>query len=53
MAWSGGYDPEYYMIQVFRIINSHDNVSMISAIAMIHDFLDFRPWSLMASILGS
>ena len=48
MVWSGGYDPEIYMIQVFRIINSHDHVSMISAISMIHDFFDFCPWSLMA-----
>ena len=36
------------MIQVFRINNSHDHMSMISAISMNHDFFDFRPWSLMA-----
>ena len=57
--WSYEYDPNYWydlvnmiptfcMIQFFWIINFHDHVSMISAITMIHDFLGFRPWSLMA-----
>ena len=48
IVWSGGFDPEISMIQFLRNINSHDHVSIISAISMIRDFYDFRPWSLNA-----
>ena len=48
MVWSDGFKHYISMIQIIRIINSHDHVSMIPVISMIHNYFDFRQWSLMA-----
>ena len=50
LVWSDGFNPEIGMIQILRIINSHDHVSMISVISMINDYFDFRQWSSMVDV---